>query len=677
MKKIKTKSIAGRMLSLRYKKMVRVVSDKLLSVVCDSKKFSMEKRLWKKSMSFLWLSILVNDSNGTIWWEDIAKYSVFSEKWKFLWICWGNNLRLQPLKLRSLRHIVVVRWTLNLERVDGLMDLWDLEVVDGRLVLWNANIKSLWKLRRVWMLRLANNKNIKYLWDLEKVIWDLDISDTDIKSLGMLKIVWNDLNLTNMSKLKNLENLSFVWWNLCLRDTKLKSLWRLKKVWWDFDLEWILSLTDLWELSEVGGIFDIRWTSAQFQKLVVDRVVSWDLQVKWYIKFWWNSQIINNLSKCEFLPWSLYIQWYVKSLWKIKSIDWNLIIQHPSKFENIWVLESVWGDMMLSFTWIKHLWRLRKVWWNLFLNWLNCLDNIWWLSSIWWTVFVEKSNIRLQYDVFKKNKYWLLAIWNIVKYWYWYEDTFEMFEKMQLDIVYNTSKQEILEYSKQISEKIQMLTYAKDDLMTKMWEIIVRRFVNNLQLENANLTKTKAQNAKRKLQLKDIEINKIKTLKRIFWSRLVNRILKVFTDNKKWTRFIKTTIMSRIQSRAKNQIQKILWSTSDDFLYLKWLIENSKWKISWQDIKDSTTFDSYNHVAWIYWQETLDLKETNVKNLWKIKRIMWWLDLCGMDNFEDIWDLKYIWWYLDIRWINSQTKYKIYKQYKENKLKVMWKIYMD
>lgn len=89
-------------------------------------------------------------------------------------------------------------------------------------------------------------------------------------------------------------------------------------------------------------------------------------------------------------------------------------------------------------------------------------------------------------------------------------------------------------------------------------------------------------------------------------------------------------------------LQNKLWENSRDYMQLQKMVDESNWKISWEKLMQYTKIKNWE-VEWIYWDEDLDLRGTNITTLWKLKKVWGKLDLRNVNinlQFSNKWKYK-------------------------------------
>ncbi len=127
--------------------------------------------------------------------------------------------------------------------------------------------------------------------------------------------------------------------------------------------------------------------------------------------------------------------------------------------------------------------------------------------------------------------------------------------------------------------------------------------------------------------------------------------------------------------KPKQYFIKILWKGSKDLRMLEKLVEDSNNKINWEKlrwyvkIKDNKTIES------IYYEESLDLSWTRIKDLWKIEKVWWNFNLNWLKYLNNLWNLKEVGGDMDVRWTSIEIQKTIIKKIKSGSLKVKWDIF--
>ncbi len=122
---------------------------------------------------------------------------------------------------------------------------------------------------------------------------------------------------------------------------------------------------------------------------------------------------------------------------------------------------------------------------------------------------------------------------------------------------------------------------------------------------------------------------------------------------------------SNILSTEKNKKIKEYFKNilePQEFRELQTLVIDSNNIISWKKlIQDGVVNIEDKKVEWIYWKNPLNLEWTRIKNLWKLKKVNWWLFCDGVETLEDLWNLELVEGLLELSWTKVRSLWKLKK----------------
>ncbi len=165
---------------------------------------------------------------------------------------------------------------------------------------------------------------------------------------------------------------------------------------------------------------------------------------------------------------------------------------------------------------------------------------------------------------------------------------------------------------------------------------------------------------------------------------------------------------------SKDRLKEIL--SPEDFKDYERMIEESNGEISWEKLEKYSEFDENQNLIGIFWEDNLDLDQTEITSLWKIKEVwgslclrftniislgdlekVWrwlnlsWTPITNLGNLKKVWgslnlsftnlislgNLEYIWLNLDLRLVPKKNIINIRKEIKNKKIHIWWEIIYD
>ena len=429
------------------------------------------------------------------------------------------------------------------------------------------------------------------------------------------------------------------WFQEVLSDKDFEKLDELnvkskRKIAWDILIkDWTCDIEN-WNILSITWPNDLDLWITNLTSLRKLKEVKWNLDLRYLMD-------IKNLWILEKVWWDLKFGANdLDSLWNIKKVWWKLIFD-KSNIQNLWKLEEVGSCFIWKGIKITDLWKLKKVWWYLELSESDIID-LWWLEKVWWDLYLRDTNIEslwklkeVWYSFILNNSNKLHNLWNLEKIWNNCDLTWTKIKSLwKLKKVWWCLyiKDTCLEFQLEVIDSINKWTLEVD------WEVIVDSYLEKYLVDIKYHNSFKKNNPKNWLR-KILDIKEFKELERL-------------NNESKWKIDWKTLATYWVCDISDWKVLWIIWSKN---LELKWTDIEDLWKIKeikWNLELQWTPLKSLGKLKIIEWN--LFLKNTKLIDLWDLDEITWQLNLIG-SKLSSLWKVRIVWWSLDLSysWITD------------------------